>query len=271
MKIAITGGSGFIGSALSALLREGGSEVVSLSRKDADVTGNRLSGIFNGCDCVVHLVGIIRESGKSFDDVMVTGTKNVLNECRNAGVKKIVYISASGVSLSRKERYYRAKLGAEKAIAESGIPYAILRPSIVYGPRGELTKMLKRLLAFPIVPVFGDGKYELQPIHVDDLARCIANAIGKNGVFEVGGNEKISFKSLVTMMAKSVDKNPIFIHIPLWVARPIASIMSLIPFSPITREQLEILINGNVCRENRIAELGVSPRPFNEGINFTKR
>lgn len=272
MKIAITGGSGFVGSALARLLRERGNEVVALSRRDADVTKiETLSGLFNGCDCVVHLVGIIREAGRSFDEIVILGTANVVKECEKAGVKKIVYVSALGVSERREEKYYKTKIGAEREVIASGIPYSILRPSFVYGPGGGLTEKLKGLLSLPIFPVFGDGKYELQPIHVNDAAQCIANAIEKNGVFEIGGKEKITFEHLLSTLARSMGKRPVFIHIPLWIMRPIVSLMSIFPFFPITRGQLEMLTAGNVCGKNGAEELGVHPRSFGDGINFTKR
>lgn len=263
MKIALTGGSGFVGTSLSRVLGGRGLEIVSLSRKDADVTKD-IYGIFNGCDCVIHLVGIIREKGQSFHDVMVLGTQNVVRECKRAGVKKIVYVSALGVSEDRRERYYKAKLGAEREVIASGIPYAIIRPSVVYGPGSDLIKTLGKMLSLPVFPVFGDGKYELQPIHVDDLSECIANAISKAGIFEVGGAEKISFESLLRKISSEIGKGPFFIHIPLWLSRAIVAVISILPFSPVTTEQLEMMIGGNVCTKNDAIELGVSPRPLGE-------
>src|SRR6476661_312946 len=201
-RILITGGTGFVGSEIRKALAD--RELRLLVRdpssvRDAGaaelVRGDALEPAMAGVDAVIHLVAIIEESGdKTFDLVIRQGSENVVTEARNAGVRRLVHMSALGAQPNPAYPYLNAKWGAEQAVRQSGLDWTIIRPSVIFGPRDGFVNVLAGLIRrAPIIPVVGSGESKFQPVAVGEVAavyRAVLDdptAIGQT--YELDGGE----------------------------------------------------------------------------------
>src|SRR5712692_9012593 len=188
MRIVVTGGTGFIGREVVERLRETGEDevVVTTRHPDRDPWGGRvrlvqayagdhvsLGKAFMGADVVVHAIQFPNHPvedparGRTYLEVDGKGTRVAATVAKNLGVRRFVYLSGAGAGQGRPQPWFRAKDMAEAAIKETGMEYALLRPSWIYGP-GD--RSMNRFLFFcrylPVVPVIGDGKTTVRPISV---------------------------------------------------------------------------------------------------------
>src|SRR2546430_16764513 len=219
MLVALTGGTGFVGRHVAAMLVARGHRVHALARDPARarflseqhveiVAGGladraALDRLASGADALLHLVGIIVEQGaQTFTAVHVAGTQALLAAARQAGVRRFVHMSAVG---ARDEpgatSYHRTKRRAEQLVRDSGLSHAIFRPSIINGPESAPIQLLARLhRSSPVVPVFGDGRFPTQPVWIDDVALAFALAAERPdtvGVFELGGPQVLTYEEFL--------------------------------------------------------------------------
>jgi NADH dehydrogenase len=132
---------------------------------------------------VIHLVGIIIARplrGQSFHRVHVTGTQNVNEAARGAGIQRYVHMSALGTRPNAISKYHRTKWDAEEIVHRSGLAWTIFRPSVIHGPDGEFMRLMKAFvcgLMPPVIPYFGNGKSKIQPVFVNDVAHCFVQSL----------------------------------------------------------------------------------------------
>lgn len=142
----------------------------------------------------------------------------ILFECaRRAGVQKIVHISVTQATLAPDLPYYRGKAQQEQLLIESGLPYSIVRPTLVFGPQDILVNNIAWLLRrFPVFPIFGNGQYRLQPIHVTDLAQIAVDSAekGASRTLDALGPENYTFEELVALMASVIRPGRRLVHMP---------------------------------------------------------
>jgi uncharacterized protein YbjT (DUF2867 family) len=275
--ILVTGANGFVGRHVVRELAGAGERVRALVRSTkgaaalegvecelavGDVTEpESLARAVDGCEAVVNLVAIIHGRAAHFDRVIAGGAANVVEAARAAGLARIVQMSALGVSEATKDSvpYYRAKWKAERTVAESGIAYAILRPSFVFGPDGgALPRFLRIARLTPVTPVLGSGRQRLQPIWVDDLARAVRLALRRDGGFgpeptagepqlpvELGGADVVDWNGLWERIKTALGTTRPAIHLPFWLMRPQAFVLERLPNPPLTRDQLTMLARGD--------------------------
>ncbi len=246
---------------------------VRLSRGSVDDLSS-LESAFRGAQAVYHLVGIIAETKqKTFEKTVVAGTNNVIEACRRTGVRKLIYLSAMGTTENARTEYHRTKFLAEQAVVTSGIDYVIYRPSVIYGLDDGFVSLLVRLLkSSPVTPVIGDGKYELQPVYIDDLVSALVQGLTKseaNGkIIEIGGPEKLEYLRILSIIKRVLKKKRVNFHIPLWVMKPMAGVMEKVMRpAPINRDQLEMMVMGNTGDITLMKQLfSINPVPFEEGL-----
>ncbi len=278
MKVFLTGATGFVGSHAAMALLDAGHEVLALVRPGAeerlsdDLRGSPEFHILQGdllddrlprrldfeCDAAVHLVGIIRESprrGLTFKRCHIEATRAALNVASRHGAKRFIHTSALGAREGAYSEYYRSKYDAEFAVREHRVPWIILRPSLVWGPRDHFfTEQARYVQPFFPYPVPGRGKNLVQPVAVANLAEGIVRTLDpevKTGrILEVGGPERIAVNRLINLIAEAKGISPRKMHLPLGqmrVALGLAERAPLMPTMPIATDQLRMLSEDNVC------------------------
>lgn len=291
MLIAVTGATGFVGRHLAARLAARGHRVRALARhpeRAAPLLGPgtelvpgdlvdaaALATLVRGADALIHLVGIIVEAGAAtFREVHVEGTRRVLAAARDAGVRRFVHMSAIG---ARDEpgatRYHATKWQAEQLVRGSGLSHAIFRPSIINGPENVPIRAIARLHRWsPVIPVFGDGRFPMQPVWVEDVALAFAiaaedAAIG-GGVFELGGPAVFTYEEFLLAIGRATGSPRPLLHLPLAVARAAAAAFDRLGrAAPLTSDQLQMLVEGSATPANAIESVfGIRPLPFEAGL-----
>jgi NADH dehydrogenase len=162
----------------------------------------------------------------------------------------------------------------EQAVAAAGIEYVVFRPSFVFGKDGGVLPMFVRQVKLsPVTPVVGDGTIRLQPIWVEDVASFFAQAVDAPGAagrtFEIGGPEAVSWNELYDRIKKVLAVRRGTLHLPVGLVRAGAFVAEKLPGSPITRDQLTMLVEGgdNVCDNGPALEaFEVDPVPLDEQI-----
>lgn len=291
MKIFVTGASGFVGQAVVTKLLDAGHDVRALSHRNkkspehprltmasGDTTDfESLKNTLEGCDAVIHLVGIIREfpaKGITFERLHTESTRNILAAARDQGLKRYLHMSANGARKQGKTVYHRTKWAAEELVRKSGLDWTIFRPSLIYGPGDAFINMLAGLIRrLPVVPVFGDGNYQLQPVHVDDVAKAFTAALDRSACFGQTycccGPRVYSYDQLLDIIARALNKKTACkLHHPLALIRPLVNVMQSFPLFPITGDQLQMLLEGNTCQDDSrwTKELKIEPALLEEAI-----
>jgi len=288
MRTAITGATGYVGQAVVHKLLRRDHEVRALVRKPLTAGGLRDLGVelvegdlgdrsalrrlVEGADAVIHLVGIIVETGgHGFEQVHVEGTEAVLAAARQAGSPLLLHMSALGAREGADAtRYHRTKWRAEEAVRAGGVPHVIFRPSLIAGPGSPPLKlMLDMIRLSPVVPVIGDGRYRLQPIWLGDVAEAVARALERadlRGSFDLAGAEALTYHQILDQLEAALGVHRRRMSVPVGVARFAAAAGANLPSAaPITSEQLQMLLEGSTTEDNAIAtRFGITPRAFAE-------
>ena len=288
MKIFLVGGTGFIGTNfLKIIINDDHFDeiIVCMNKRRPAVSSPKIKihspcridnittlKIDDNIDYIIDFAGIIKETrDKKFDKVHYVGVKNLLEIAHKTGARGFVYISAAGVNDMRDEAYMKTKWLAEEEIRKSGLEYLILRPSIVLGPDGDFTKMLKLMFRLsPFIPVIGDGNYKIQPVFVGDLAEIVRRGIlqGIKGTFGTCGPNAVTYKEFLTMIKEQFNVRRPFIHIPVKLVSILAWLGGT--YSPVTRDQLKMLLSGSTCEDNKIYTLtSFSPKNLEETIRIS--
>ncbi|HPG40490.1 MAG TPA: NAD(P)H-binding protein [bacterium] len=293
MKIFITGASGFVGAhilyklvehnyKLACLVRSGklqrsfNLDQVEIITGDLTLPG-AWSQALQGCDAIVHLVAIIRENRRrniTFDKLIRQTTVDMVNYAGQYHVKKFIYISAIGADARVESPYWRAKGLAEQAVINSGLDYTIFRPSFIFGPDDAVFNMLASVIKrspFGLFPVFGSGEYKHQPVSVynvaDAVAAALVNPASANKIYDIGGPEPLSWNRQLDIIGRCVNKKTAKIKIPLLLTKPLVAAAGILPFFPITSEQLKMLIQDNVTDNTRLLQdLDIALTPFEQGL-----
>ena len=217
--ITITGANGFVAKNLRNFLSKNHIKVIAIARKtfqkhhtetvvySKTLLEKGLQNKLRNCDALVHLIGIGKQSSKyNFED-NVDLTKNMIKTCKKSGIKKIVYISGLGVTKNSRSDYFISKYKAEQEIINSGLDYTIFRPSYIIGKKDYLSKFILKQIKKGIVIIPGSGKYHLQPIFVEDVAKIIVESIYEkkfsNKILDLVGPEIIKFEDFVKYFVKN--------------------------------------------------------------------
>ena len=270
MKVFITGATGFVGSHLLAELRQRGHEIMALVRRRGqmqavqeiigDITESRTldPDCLKGCDAAIHLVAIIREfpaKGITFQKIHIEGTANVLEVCRNAGIKRFLHMSALGADIHSRAAYLRTKAQVEEMVKASGLDWTIFRPAVILGRGGELMQTLQKLATLPLTPLLGDGSFLMEPMAVSTVAQAFANALEKpetiGKTYELRG-EAITYRDLLTRIARLQSRKAMFVQIPLPLIRLQATLLDRFTWFPVTREQI-VMLEEYALSEDRTA------------------
>jgi NADH dehydrogenase len=280
--VTIFGGSGFVGRHTVRALAKDGWRVRAASRRP-DLAGylqpmgdvGQIQAVqanlrypqsarqaVDGAYAVVNTVGILAGTGRqTFKSIHNEGARAVAKAAREAGVKRLVHVSAIGADPKSSARYARSKAQGEAAVLEEFPDAIILRPSIVFGPEDAFFNRFAAMARIsPLLPLIGGGKTKFQPVFVGDLAAAITAVIdgaGKPGtVYELGGPEVLSFRELLDRTLRYTDRKRGYLSMPFWLAKLQALATWPLPNSlrPVTVDQVRLLKRDNVVSAAANAE-----------------
>jgi len=296
--VAVAGGSGFIGRAIVRRLAGIPATRVRLLTRDAerarrkfeapanvefvsaDVTNrDSLKPALAGVSAVVNTVqfdGYPIENprrGLTFERVDYGGTVALSDAAKNAGVSHFIYISGAAADENSSQSGFRAKGRAERAIRESGLSYTIFRPSLVYGAGDRVMNMLVNALSIsPVMPVPGTGQQKVQPVLVDDVAACVALALGgrgRNGAFDVGGPALMTFDDLIRLVMEITGRHRLIIHVPEAIMRLAGAAAEMLPVALFSRDAASFLLADNAGDiKPLVEEFGIKLTPAREGLAY---
>ncbi|SDG24482.1 complex I NDUFA9 subunit family protein [Pelagibacterium luteolum] len=270
----IFGGSGFVGTQLTQeLARRGYSVRVAVRRPDlaGDVRmfgfpgqiqpiqanlryPESVAAAVRGADVVINLVGILFEKGKQrFSAVQTQGAKTVAEAARAAGVERLVHMSAIGADPQSPSAYARAKALGEAEVKKAFPSAIIIRPSLIFGQHDGFFNMFGTLARMsPVMPVIG-GKTRFQPIYVGDVAEAIAKAVdgevSPGKTYELGGPEILTMDEIIDRVLEETRRKRLKLPLPFALAKPLASVMSILPKPMLTPDQVVQLGIDNVVSE----------------------
>ncbi len=247
LRILVLGASGFIGRHAAAALRAAGHD--TLAAKIDFTRALRAEDwlpALRGVDAVLNAVGIIRERGRrSFTTLHYAAPRALFDACTVAGVRRVVQISALGADESARSRFHRTKRRADEYLAGLDLDWAIVQPSIVFGEGGDSARLFTLLAALPLIPVPGDGRQSVQPIHVDDLVEALVKLVSvpmKIRLHAVGPRALTLREWLRLLRAQMGLGRARFVPVPLWLV-------------PVERETLQMLQRGNTAPPDTITQL----------------
>lgn len=175
--------------------------------------------------------------------IAVENTLKLFKAAKEAGVRRIVHISITNPSEDSPLEYFRSKAKLERALINSNLSYAILRPTVLFGKEDILINNIAWMLrTFPIFGVFGDGNYRLQPIYVDDLAQLAVEEGNKseNVIIDAIGPETFTYRELVKEIGDFIGKRRLIISIPDSIGYILGKIIGkLVGDVIITRDEIE--------------------------------
>jgi NAD dependent epimerase/dehydratase family enzyme len=249
-KIAITGANGFIGKALVEALQKEGFMIIALVRKapieksqsidyQEFILGKSLNQKdFEGIDTIVHLAYYSQNLVKiEADDVNIFSAK----ELKKLPIKNKIFVSSFAAVPPVGNSYYaKCKIAIEKIFEDQ----TIIRPALVLGDGGLCARLKKQIKKSRFVPMLDGGNQIMQTIEIEVLVEKIIGIIKeeKKGLFHFANPEKTTYKEVIRLITKQLDKKIFFIPIPVWALRLLIKSLSILPNPPITEDNLEGLL-----------------------------
>lgn len=295
MNIFVTGASGFIAAQIVTDLIDNGHQVVCAVRDislatrlfpkatiiacdfENDTKYETWKNRLKGCDIVINCVGILyHPNNEIIWNVHYHTPKALFDACVVTGVKRIIQISALGVERAQVD-YAKSKKAADDYLLTLPIPSIVLRPSVVYA-RGSYggTSLFRGLAGFPLfIPIPGNGKQEMQPIHLHDLSKAILTLLTKplthSIILNAVGPKKEKFLNLLSTLRSWLGfKKVKTIDIPNWCIKSLSLLGNLIPYSTINTTSYSMLMQNNITSEEESKRffdfIGFMPRNLQEGI-----
>jgi uncharacterized protein YbjT (DUF2867 family) len=284
--VVLTGGSGFLGTHVAQALLERGARLRVASRRPErgfrlrplaalgqiqfhrlDVTDRgSAAALYAGADAAVNLIGAF---AGDLDAIQGDGAGRLAAAARDAGVGAFVHVSAIGADPASAGDYARTKGEGEAAVRAAFPAATIVRPSVLFGEDDHFLTMFAGLIAsLPVLPVFGPSA-RLQPLHVDDAAAAIVNAVAEplrhgGQTYEIAGPEPISMIELNRRIAAAQGRQRLFIELPDWLSAGFAVATGWLPGAPLNADQWALLKAGNTASGKLpgLDALGVAPRPL---------
>jgi len=263
-SILITGASGFLGRSLLEQVVGIGDRVVCFGRTRPATTGIEFRQgsllqagdcrrALEGCDTVLHLAAVTgKQKPEEYFRVNTEGTRVLLRAAKDAGVRAFLYVSSIAAKFKNRfpYPYAESKRKAEDLVRAGGLPWTIVRPTMIFGSGSPVQQGLKGLALLLVVPLVGDGRVPVQPVFVDDAARIIADLRAGGQTIEIGGPEVLTMEQLLMRMRQAAGiTNRRLMHLPLGpIAACLAAVEPLLrPLMPVTAGQLASFGNAGTA------------------------
>ena len=287
LRAAVLGGSGFVGRYIVSRLAERGALIavgcrhaeeakflkpmgsvgqiatVNVGLGDAEL----LPAFLAGNEALLNCVGILRErGGQTFELVHHTGPARLARLARDAGIGRLVHISAIGADSRSSSAYARTKAAGERAVGDAFPTATILRPSVVFGPEDHFfNRFAAMAMISPALPLIGGGETRFQPVYVGDVAdaavACLDDPATAGRTYELGGPKVYTLRELIELLLGEIRRKRRFIDLPFGLAGTLARLMAVLPNPPLTPDQVELLRSDNIVGPGALglASLGIAP------------
>jgi uncharacterized protein YbjT (DUF2867 family) len=291
MRILVTGATGFIGSHIAdAVTRAGyqllvcvrnipaakrrfpGAEYIQADFNSDDELALWLSRL-RRVDIVINTVGIIREDGKQTFDALHRDTPIALfRACEATHVKRVIQISALGADETAVSHYHLSKRSADTFLSSLGLDWAILMPSIVYGPNARSMALFKALSSLPLIPLVDSGEQRIQPLHIGDLVSaviyCIESELPIRRRIELVGPEPVTMKSLLRQLRNWLGYGAArYVSIPYQTTLRLARWGGVLGCTPVDDEAVEMLKRGNTAKVSGFVDMfGYRPKSLTDAL-----
>ncbi len=269
----IFGGSGQVGSFLIRKLTKNGYKVTVVTRNihqkgykikslgnqgwieivEANIFDEKkIRKLFENTDICINLVGILfeRKKGNTFNNIHTLFPSLLAKLSKEYNLKHFIHLSALGIDIASDSNYAISKLKGEKNIFNNFSLTTVLRPSLVYSINDNFTTNFMTLLRrLPVFPLYYNGETKFMPIHCSDLTEIIYNVIEKNiysKIIECVGPDVISFKEILKILTKLIDKKRILLPIPFFLGNISAKFFEFLPNPLLTQDQLRLLKYDNI-------------------------
>jgi NADH dehydrogenase len=262
-RVAVTGSFGFTGRALTERLLAAGHDVVTLSRRSgagdplaSRITvrslrpdrGQELTTALEGVDTLFNTYWLRFPRGGATFEGAVASSAALLAAAREARVRRVVHVSVVNAAPDAETPYVRAKAALEAVVRSSGLEWAIVRPTLTYGAGDILINNLAwALRRLPVYGLPGLGRYTVQPVHVDDVARiCVEAASGPAGVVvDAAGPETLAYRELVDRVRAAVGSRSVVVPMPHFVVLAAARALGLLVGDVVlTRDEIRELTSS---------------------------
>ena len=299
MKVALFGGTGFVGSYITDQLLDSGYKPRLLVRKGSDnkvqssdnciiVHGDisddeSIKQVIKGSDAVIYSIGLIREfkaKGITFENTQFKGAVKCIDVAIELGVKRFILMSANGVSPEGTD-YFKTKWMSEQYLKNTNLDWTIFRPSTIFGdPRGKdrpefCSQLKKDMLSLPIpAPLFHEGlipfdagNFSMSPIHIKDVAIFFVKSLEDKKCYgktiELGG-EDLTWREIIKTISSAIGKKKLMVPAPVFAVKTVASALDRFSWFPVTKDQITMLVEGNTCNSTEYySENNYTPLPFN--------
>lgn len=286
LVVTVFGGSGFVGRHVVRALAKKGHRVRVATRKPnlahhlppmgqvgqiqlfkADVREpEQVDAALAPAHAAINLCGILYERGEqTFEAIHIAAAETIAKCAQARKLKSLVHVSSIGASEGALSRYSQTKAEGEKRLRDAFPSAVVLRPSIVFGPEDQFFNRfarMARLSAF--LPLIGGGHTKFQPIFVGDAAAAIVKGLDEQNAgktYELGGPSVYSFKAMMQMLLKEVERERVLLPLPFGVASFLAFFLQLLPSPLLTPDQVHSLKADNVVQPGMptLADLGITP------------
>lgn len=250
MRVAITGGTGFVGRHLAERLGPARAVVVSRRTGTPITDVDALATAFAGCEAVAHCAGINREIGdQTFEHVHVEGTRAVIEAARRAGVERIVMLSFLRARPDTGSGYHETKWAAEEMLRSSGLDCTILKSGMIYGPGDHMTDHVTRAVrTWPIFATVGYRPRMVRPVSIADAVDVLVAALeGRvpDQTVAVMGAEELELGAAVRRIATVAGRHPLYVRAPVWSIRVLAQVTEWLMVTPlVAKAQAQMLAEG---------------------------
>ena len=300
MKVAVFGGTGFVGSyIIDNLLAEGHTPKLLVRSESiykvpsvgdceliiGDVNDEEaVKKTVKEVDAVIYTIGIIREfksKGITYENLHFGGAVNSIDAALAAGVERFVLMSANGVCPDG-TGYQKTKWMSEQYLKNTGLKWTIFRPSTIFGdPRGngrpEFCSQLKKdLINLPLpAPLFHEGlvpfnagNFSMSPVHIADVSKSFVSSLTNEKsilkTIELGGKD-FTWKQIIKTIGAAAGKKKLMVPAPVIAVKSVATALDRFSWFPVTADQLTMLVEGNTCDSSKyFSENKIEPIPFNE-------